>query len=141
MIQTNPGIEARLHLVRANRSGIYVMLCRAAKGGLCVSDAVVVIADTTDPVGLELAEAASKKSGMNLREEPSQLLQEGQIPTAIIVVNLDEAKALFAVSHPSVAIGLDRPPPQGRVRVVSIAEGAAMLLHSDVRPMAHIAQA
>lgn len=140
MTQTNPGIELRLHLVRANRSGLYLMLCRAAKGGASIGDAVVIIADSTDPVGLELAEAAAEKAGMGLYEETSHAQQDGQIPTAIIVVTLHEAKAIFNVSHPNIASGLSRPPRQGCVRVVSIAGGAAMLLHSDVRPTTHIAK-
>lgn len=141
MNQANSGIEARLHLVRANRSGIYAMLCRAAKGGDSVGGAVVIVADTTDPVGHELAEAASEKAGLDLHEASSQSQQDGQIPTAIIVVTLDEAKALFNASHPNVASELDKLPPQGCVRVVSIAASAAMLLHSDVRPTTRIAEA
>lgn len=58
MTAPNPGIEKRLHLVKAKRSAIYVMLSRFAAGGRSVADAVVVVADTSDPVGLELAEAA-----------------------------------------------------------------------------------
>jgi hypothetical protein len=141
MTNPNLGVEARLHIVKANRSAIYVMLCRTAAGGRAVNDAVVVIADTSDTVGLQLAEAACEKVGMNIHEDSRQVQREGQIPTAIIVVSLDEAKMLFGTSHPNVASGLDKLPPQGCVRVVAIAAGAAMLLHSDVRPTTHIAEA
>jgi len=139
--QPNPGVEARLHLVKVNRSAIYLMLCRFATGGQPVGDAVVVVADTSDALGLELAAAAREKAGMNSHEESSQVLQEGQIPTAMIVLTLDDAKALLRTSHPSVAAGLDHRPPQGCVRVVSIAAGAAMLVHADVRATTSIAEA
>lgn len=141
MTQTNPGVEARLHLIKANRSAIYVMLCRAATGGHPVSNAVVVVADTSDTVGFELAETASERAGMNIHKESSQVHQEGQIPTAIILLPLADARTLFNISHPSVANGLDRQPPPGCVRVVSIAAGAAMLVHSDVRATTSIAEA
>ena len=141
MTQPNPGAEARLHLVKANRSAIDVMLCRTASGGRSVSDAVVVVADTSDPVGFELAEAASEKAGMNIHEESSQVRQDGQIPTALIALTLNDAKMLFSISHPSIAAGLERLPPPGCIRVVSIAAGAAMLVHCDLRSTAPIASA
>jgi hypothetical protein len=56
-------------------------------------------------------------------------------------VPIDDAKMLFAAGHPSVAHGLDRQPLPGCVRVVSIAAGAAMLVHTDVRPSAPISSA
>jgi hypothetical protein len=141
MTNPNPGVEARLHLVRANRSAIYVMLCRTAGGGRPVGDAVVVVADTSDAVGLELAEAACERTGLSVHEETTQVQDRGEIPTAMIVLTLDDAKMLFAVSHPNVATGLDRQPPQGCVRVVSIAAGAAMLIHTDVRAITCVAEA
>ena len=141
MTAPNPGIEARLHLVQANRAAIYVMLCRAVSGGLLVGDAVVVVADTSDAVGLELGEAAAEKVGLNLREEAKRVEERDEISTAILVLTLDQAKGLFITSHPSVGKGLNRHPPPGCVRCVSIAAGAAMLVHTDVRPTAPIAEA
>ena len=141
MTSSNPGIEARLHLVKANRSAIYVMLCRTAAGGRSVTDAVVVIADTSDPVGFELAEAACERTGLSVTEEANQVQDRGEIPTAMIVLTFDDAKTLFSLSHPSVAAGLNHRPPHGCVRVVSIAHGAAMLVHADVRAMTAIAEA
>ena len=137
----NPGTEARLHLVKANRAAIYVTLCRAVSGGLAVGDAVVVVADTSDPVGLELADAAATKAGLNVQAEASRVQELGEIPTAIFAVPLEAAKAIFSESHPSVASGLVRPVPSGCVRVVAIAAGAAMLVHTDVRATAPIANA
>ena len=137
----NPGTETRLHLVKANRAAIYVMLCRAVSGGLPVGDAVVIVADTSDPVGLELADAAATKAGLNVQDEAGRVQERGEIPTAIIAVPLEAARAIFSESHPSVASGLVRPAPPGCVRVVSIAAGAAMLVHTDVRHTAPIADA
>jgi hypothetical protein len=141
MTQPNPGLEKRLHLMKANRSAICVMLCRVARGDRPIADPVVVIADTSDPVGLELAEAAAEQSGLNVQDEAFQVQQRGEIPTAIIVVSLADAKSLFSNSHPSVAGGLEHSPPPGCVRVVSIAAGAAMLVHADVRAVTNIAEA
>jgi len=42
------GIEARLFVVRANRSGTSIVVFRAARGGLAAIDVVVIVADTTD---------------------------------------------------------------------------------------------
>ena len=137
----NPGTEARLHLVKANRAAIYVMLCRAVGGGLPVGDAVVVVAETSDPIGLKLAEAAATMAGLNVLDEAGQVQEYGEIPTAIIAVPLEAARVIFSESHPSVASGLVRPAPPGCVRVVSIAGGAAMLVHTDVRPTAPITDA
>ena len=140
MTAPNPGIEARLHLVRANRSSVYTMLCRAVGGDLPVGDAVVVVADSTDPVGRELSEAAAEKAGLNVDDQSAQVRERGEIPTAIIVIPRAAAKMIFGASHPSIAAGLDRQPPPGSARVVSVAAGAAMLVHVDVRPTAPIAQ-
>src|ERR1700690_3383932 len=140
MNPTNPGTQARLQLLKANRHAIYVMLCRAVSGGLAVGDAVVVVADTSDPVGLELAHAAAK-AGLNVQDEAGRVQERGEIPTAIIAVPLEAALRIFSESHLSVANGLVKPVPSGCVRVVSIAAGAAMLVHTDVRPSAPIADA
>jgi hypothetical protein len=141
MTDPNPGIEARMHLVRANRSAIYVMLCRAVSGGLLVGDAVVVVADTSDPLGHELGDAAAEKAGLYIDNEAARAQERGEIPTTIIVISIADARKLFAQSHPSVASGLEHQPPPGCARVVSIAKGAAMLVHTDVRPTAPIASA
>ena len=141
MADPEPGVEARLHLVRANRSAIHLMLCRSASSGRPIADAVVIVADTSDTVGFELAEAACERTGLSVTEEANQVQDRGEIPTAMIFLTFDDAKTLFTLSHPSVAAGLDHRPPHGCVRVVSIAAGAAMLVHADVRAMTAIAEA
>ena len=130
-----------MHLVGANRSAIYLMLCRSASIGRPIADAVVVVADTTDPVGFELAEAACERTGLGVSEKANQVQDRDEVPTAMFVLTVDDAKTLLNLSHPSVAVGLDQRPPHGCVRVVSIAAGAAMLVHADVRAMTSIAEA
>lgn len=137
----SPGIEARMHLIHENRTAIHVMLCRAVAGGMDANTAVVVIADSNDPMGFELAGAAAEKAGMNLQDESRRVESIGQIPTAIVVVPLSAARALFTPTHPSVTAELNRHPPLGCVRVVSIAAGAATLVHCNIRPSAPIARA
>lgn len=141
MTHQNPGIELRLHLVKANRSAIHLMLCRFASGGHPVGDAVVVVADTSDPVGFELGVDAAEKARLDLHKESTQIQDRGEIPTALLILTIDDARSLFVLSHPSVAIGLERQPPPGCVRVVSIAAGAAMLVHSHMRLITSIGEA
>jgi hypothetical protein len=134
MVTKNAGAESRLHLVRANRDAISVMLGRAVAGGLTPADAVVLIADQRDSVGREMANAAAEKAGLDATSEAERVQTRGQIPTAIIVMPLAGARLLFAESHPEVARVLTRSPLAGRVRVVAIAQGAAMLVHAEASP-------
>lgn len=128
------GAEARLHLLSANRDAISLMLDRAVAGGLAPSDSVVLVADQRDTVGRELAVAAAEQAGLDGDSEAARVQTRGEIPTAIIVVPLAAARMLFAQSHPEVARGLVRRPAPGLVRVIVVAEGAAMLAHAQVSP-------
>src|ERR1700690_10942 len=121
MTTPKPGNEARMHLGRANRAAIHVMLCRAAAGGMNVSRAVAIVADTTDAVGRELAEAATARASLDVTEEAERVVGREEIPTAILIVTLEAAREIFAASHPSVAAGLDKQPTSGSVRCVSVA--------------------
>ena len=136
-----PGIEARLHMIRENRGAICVVLGRAVLGGLEANTAVAIVADTTDPIGYDIAEAVSGKAGLDVREEAERIVNRGETPTFVLVIPLDAAMEIFHSTHPSVTAGLDKQPPAGCVRCVAIAAGAAMLVHADVRPMAPIAEA
>lgn len=132
MTAKNPGAEARLHLLNANRDAVSVMVARAVVGGLDRCDAVVVVVDQRDPVGAQLASAAAEKAGLDAGTEAERVKDRGEVPTAIIVVPLAAARVLFRESHPDVAGGLARCLQPVRVRVVVVAEGAAMLVHADV---------
>ena len=136
-----PGIETRLHLVRENRGAICVVLGRAVLGGLDAHTAVAIVADTNDPLGNDIAEAAAAKAGLDVREEAKRITDRGDTPTVVLVIPMDAAKEIFSSTHPSVAAGLNRRPPAGCVRCVSIAKGAATLIHADIRPMSPIADA
>ena len=132
MTSANPGVQERLHLLHANRDALSVMLARAAAGGLSPEDAVAIIFDQRDPVGVDLAMAAAEKAGLDASSEAERVQNRGEIPTAIIVMPLAGARILFAEGHPEVALGLVRRPAVSHVRVVVIAEGAAMLAHAQV---------
>jgi hypothetical protein len=138
MRTSKPGAQARLHLLDANRDAIAVMLARAATGGVAPEGAVVVVLDQRDAVGRELASAAAEKAGLLADDEAEQIQSRGQIPTAIIVVPLAGARVLFSESHPEVERGLARSPRPQQVRVVVIADGAAMLVHAEVS--SHVGQ-
>lgn len=141
MNRSSAGIDIRIHLVQANRVAIGLMLDRAVTGGVERSLPVVIIADTRDRVGRALAEAATARSTLDIADEAERVSERGEVPTAIIIVSINVARELFMDSHPSVAKGLDRLPRPGCVRCVSIAGGAATLIHVDIRPMAPIANA
>jgi hypothetical protein len=108
------------------------MLARANAGGLPPEDAVAILIDQRDPLGLELAEAAAMRAGLDCGKEAQQVEARGEIPTVIVVVPSARARTLFRDSHPEVARGLARCPPAGRVRVVAVAEGAAMPIQAEV---------
>jgi hypothetical protein len=132
MVTKNPGAEARLHLLQANRDAIAVMLTRAAAGGVPAEDAVVLVIDQGDAIGRALANGAAENAGLNADDEAERVQGRGEIPTAIIVLPLAGARILFSESHPEVARGLLRSPSTGQVRTVVVAEGAAMLVHAEV---------
>ena len=140
MTSSTPPTETRLQLVKTNRAAIYAALCRAARDGKSIGDAVVVVADSADPFGCEIAEAASRQYGAILDQQPSTTdrLEDG--PSTVIVVTIATARLLFAQSHPRIASSLDRQPSPGCARVVAIAEGTPVLIHADIRPNAIIAQ-
>jgi len=136
--RTKP-LRERLHLVEANCAILPLVL---AKAGGDPSGAVVVLADVRDPVGHGLATAAVKKAGgLDLGREAARTEARGDIPTAVIVVPLLAARMLFAETHPTVAKGLLTEPPPGKVRVVAIAAGGAVLVHAviDATPVVGVA--
>ena len=134
MTTPRPGAGARLHLLDANRDTIAIMLARAVGGGVDLGNAVVLVVDQRDTVGRELTNAAAAKAGLDGDTEAERVQARGEIPTAIVIVPLTGARMLFAESHPEVLRGLARSALPGRVRVVVIAEGAAMLVHAEVSP-------
>lgn len=121
-------------MLRANRAAISVMLGRAAAGGLDMAMAVVIVVDQQDEVGRALADLAAERAGLDADDERARADARGDIPTAIMVADLRSAEALFDETHPSVASGLQRPPPDACVRVVVVAAGGAMLVHGEMAP-------
>lgn len=125
-------VRERLHLVRANRDAIAVMLGRALAAGLERALAVVVVVDQRDEVGKGLAEVAAERAGLDAVKEGGRAEKRGQVPTTILVVDLRSAEAMFSGTHPSTAAGLARAPLECCVRVVAVAAGGAMLVHSEI---------
>jgi hypothetical protein len=50
----------------------------------------------------------------------------------ILLVDLRGASAPLDAIHPAFTARLTRPPPEGCIRVVAIAAGGAMLVHSEI---------
>lgn len=128
-------VRERLHLAQANRSALALMLGRGMAAGLDVLRVVAIVADQRDEVGRQLAEFAARQVGLNAAVEGTRAEDRGEVPTAILVVDVDSAVAIFTETHPSVAAGLSNCPPPGCVRVVAIAAGGATLLHCEVSPV------
>lgn len=130
---TPPGRSERLHLAESNIDLIAVVLSKAAKAGALPGEEVVLLLDTRDHIGRELAAAIiEKQGGLDLDAEEARVLGKDQIPTAISVVPLRLAEMLFNVSHPGVSLGLRQVPPPGRVRVVVVGAGGVTLMHQPV---------
>ena len=125
-------VRERLYLARANRESVGVMVGRAAANGLNVVAAVAIVVDQRDHVGKALAELAAARAGLDAADEAARVHARGEVPTAILVVDLDSAVAIFEETHPAVAAGLERSPPSGCVRLVVVAAGGALLIHSEV---------
>lgn len=140
MNSSTAAVHARLQLVSANRAAIYGVLCQAASSGHAIVDAVVVVADTTELLGREIARAAAVLPGAISDAQLRQTEDLTEDSPAIIVVKIATAKTLLARNYKSVADGLDRQPAANCARVIVIAQGAPMLVHTDVRPVAPIAQ-
>jgi len=141
MTDFNPGIEARLHMIRENRGALCVVLDRAVFWRLDAKRAAAIVADIADQIGSDVAEAAAAKAGLDVREEGKKIADRVEAPTAVFAIRVDATMKIFNSTQPSLAAGLDKQPPAGCVRCVSIATGAATLLHCDVRTTAPIASA
>lgn len=140
MNSSTAAVHARLQLVSANRAAIYGVLCRAASSGHATVDAVVIVADTRELPGRDIARAAGILPGAISCAELSQAETVGADSPAIIAMTVAMAKTLLGQNYKSVADGLNRQPAASCARVVVIAHGAPMLVHTDVRPVALIAQ-
>ena len=111
------------------------MLARSTSGGLALDGSVVLVVDQRDPVGRSLGEAAGERADLDAADEAAQVERRREIPTAIMVIEVSAARALFTEGHPAVASRLEARPAEGRVRAVVVAAGAAMLVHAEVSPM------
>ncbi|HEX7603108.1 MAG TPA: hypothetical protein VF316_15935 [Polyangiaceae bacterium] len=131
----NSALAARLHLLACNREWTSVALARVMADGGDAQQLVVLILDTTDEVGRGLARAlAERHPKLSVEHHERVVLGKGQIPTVLAVIEVALARSLLAESNPSVAARLTAVPPGGRVRVVSISEGGAVLVHAHVEP-------
>lgn len=123
----------RVYLVRQNSAVIAVALGRALAGGVEVGDLVVLLMDTRDPVGRDLAVAILERSAdLDLDAEEARALRRGEIPTGLALIPVAAVEELFKDTHPAVSATVRRRPPAGGVRVVVVAGGGATLMHLPV---------
>jgi hypothetical protein len=80
MTDPEPGVETRVHLVGANRSVIYLMLCRSASGGHPFTDAVLVSPTRMTRLA-RMGQAATARAGLNINDEPNRGRDRVESPT------------------------------------------------------------
>ena len=132
---TQPDLDARLYLLRKNRSAVMVMLSKARREGLDVENVAAIVADTRDTVGGPMARAMAERSaGVDADAEAARAEAKDEIPTLVAVLPLKLAVALFADSHPAVSNGLRQPLKPGGVHVVVVACGGATLIQVRAEP-------
>jgi hypothetical protein len=132
---TQADLDARVYLLRTNRSAIMVMLGKALGEGLDLEGVAAIVADTRDTVGAPLARAMAERSpGLSADAEGAKAEAKDEIPTLVAIVPLKLAVALFAASHPAVSHGLRQPVMSGGLQVVIVASGGATLVRVKAEP-------
>jgi hypothetical protein len=122
--------ELRLHLLRANRDAVMVMLQRSVAAGLAEEeDLVAIVADTADAVGGGLARAMAERAGLDMDAEAARAYARNELSTLVATVPAALAVELFKASNPDVSAGLAAPVATGKVRVVVVGAGGSMLVH------------
>jgi hypothetical protein len=125
---TQANLDARLYLLRRNRSAVMVMLAKALREGHDVESVAAIVADTRDTVGGPMARAMAERSpGLDADVEAGRAEARNEIPTLVAVVPMKLAVALFADSHPAVSNGLRQPLMLGGLHLVVVASGGATL--------------
>ena len=132
---TQADLDARVYLLRKNRSAIMVMLGKTPRKGLDVESVAAIVTDTRDTVGGPLARAMAERSpGLDADAERARAEAKDEIPTLVAIVPLKLAVALFAHSHPAVSHGLRQPLMSGGLHVVVVASGGATLFQVKAEP-------
>jgi hypothetical protein len=132
---TQADLDARVHLLRGNRSAVILMLAKSRQEGLDVESVAAIVADTRDTVGGPLARALIERSpGLNADADGAKAEAKDEIPTLVAVVPLKLAVALFGESHPAVSDGLRQPLRPGGLHVVIVASGGATLFQVKAEP-------
>jgi hypothetical protein len=103
------GQEDRLQLWLKNRAAAQVAVSKVSPEAMMTS--AVVVADTRDRVGKLLAEAMATVHGMDLAKHEQEVLKQGQIPTAILILPRDILQEVLAPECPGVAEAIGRLPP------------------------------
>jgi hypothetical protein len=130
----NPGIEERIRMWQHNATAA-MMALRSVEPSGDWSKLVIIIADMRDPIARQLTEAMAHetKEGFDLKAEEEKVERKGQIPTATLVLPVEDAKRIFAIlDHPVVAANIGRAPPNGHLRAVVISSGACSLMHPPI---------
>jgi hypothetical protein len=126
-------LEHRLHLLRANRTAVILMLQKTVTSGLAIEDLVAVVADTRDPVGGPLARALVEKvRGLDADAEAARAGARHEIPTLVAVIQAKLAVEIFKMSNPSVSAGIGQPVVAGRVRVVVVGANGSTLVQVPI---------
>lgn len=97
-------------------------------------DHAIVLADTRDPVGYEIAKSASSHGGHDVTDDLRRVVASGRIPTAIIIVSRHALARALAPVSPRAADVLRQPPPVNTHYVAVVAAGGTTLMHLQGAP-------
>lgn len=135
-------IRARVYLASANADLIALALGDAVGQGADARDVCVVLMDTRDDVGHELAAVILERGGkVNLAAEEERALRRDMIPTGIAVLQAPVLEAVLRGTHPQIAEAVGQRPVPGSVRVVVIASNGVTLMHLPIAPVRTVSRA
>ena len=135
-------IRARVYLASANTDLLALALGDAVERGAAAQDVCVLLIDTRDEVGHELAAVILERGGkVNLAAEEERALRRDMIPTGIAVLQAPVLEAVLRGTHPQIAEAVGQRPVPGSVRVVVIASNGVTLMHLPIAPVRTVSRA
>jgi hypothetical protein len=113
----------RLYLLEANRTALMVVLAKLRRSGSWCEEGVLFVADVRDPVGTALVRA----TGGNPAD--AEAFGGRNIPTALGLLRERDAARFFNQVQPRIAVEVLVRPEPGRVRIIVVGAGGAILTH------------
>jgi hypothetical protein len=109
-----------MHIYESNRGRVEAAYTQAVGQG--IADPVVILADTRDALGRQIA-LGFGMAGDDLEKEARRLSASGQTPVLTAAVERARAAMGLESSSPTIGTALARTPPPGGFFVVVVAFG------------------